>query len=397
MFRRRLILGPLLAVLLALPAPALGMSESAVRSSLNAQMRQAGGASAAYVLALDGDRPIYSLRPDRALIPASVNKLFVTATALRRYGGDATLDTTVLAGGPVDEAGVLDGDLYLRGGGDPTLTSVRIAALAAKLDLTRVRGRVLGDESHFDALRGSAATAGRLDWEIGGQLGALVMSRGYAGRGWQRRPAAVAADALRSALVKRGVKVTGKAGVGTAPDDAEELATTSSVPMSRLVQLINVPSDNYYAETLLKGLGATFGDAGTTRDGAEVVEAELADLDVRPTIVDGSGLSRGDRASVRQVVTLLASMSGGDDASAFLGSLAVVGRSGTLRNRMRATAARDRCRGKTGTLSNVSNLAGICTTADGRQVAFAILMNSISPSRAHTLQDRMTAAIARLD
>jgi D-alanyl-D-alanine carboxypeptidase/D-alanyl-D-alanine-endopeptidase (penicillin-binding protein 4) len=396
--RRLLISGLLLAAVVALPATASAISQAKLTTALNAQMRLAGGSSAAYVMELDGDDVLYSLRPDKALVPASVNKLFTTATALRRFGAPATLDTTVYAEGEIDENGVLDGNLYLKGAGDPTLTSIRVAALADQLEITRVKGKVLGDESLFDALRGSAATGGRLDSEIGGQLGGLVTARGYAGSGWQQRPAAVAADALRSALVKRGVKVSGKAGVGVTPDDATELATSKSAPMSEIIQRTNVPSDNYYAETLLKDLGASFGDAGTTAAGAQVVQDEMAELDpaIKPTVVDGSGLSRSDRTNVRQIVTLLAAMTGSDDSSAYLGSLAVAGRSGTLQYRMRSTSARDRCRGKTGTLSNVSNLSGVCTTPDGEQVAFAILMNSVNPTAAHTLQDRMVSAIARL-
>jgi D-alanyl-D-alanine carboxypeptidase/D-alanyl-D-alanine-endopeptidase (penicillin-binding protein 4) len=394
-FRRRLIPALLLAVLLVLPPSASALTPAKLTAALNAQMRQAGSSSAAYVMELNGDDVLYSVRPDRALMPASVNKLFTTATALRRFGAAGTFDTSVVADGEID-GGVLNGDLYLKGAGDPTLTSIRVAALADKLDITRVKGKVLGDESILDALRGSAVTGGRLDPEIGGQLGGLVTARGYAGSGWQKRPAAVAADALRSALVKRGIKVSGKAGVGVAPQDAAELATSSSPTISEIIQRTNVPSDNYYAETLLKDLGAAYGDGGSTKAGAQVVEDEMADLDLRPTIVDGSGLSRGDRTNVRQVVTLLAAMAGGEDSSAYLGSLAVVGRSGTLQYRMRTTSARDRCRGKTGTLHDVSNLAGICTTADGKQVAFAILMNDVNPSAAHVLQDRMVAAIARV-
>jgi serine-type D-Ala-D-Ala carboxypeptidase/endopeptidase (penicillin-binding protein 4) len=395
--RRRTIPTLLLLAVLALPASASAISPSTLTASLSAAMRHAGSASSAYVMTLDGDRVLYSLRPDASLVPASVNKLFTTATALRRFGPSARLDTTVLADGPIGDDGVLDGDLYLRGGGDPTLTTVQVAALADKLDVSRVNGRVVGDESHLDALRGSAATGGALDAEIGGQLGGLVMARGYAGGGWQRRPAAVAADALRRALVRRGIRVSGTAGVGTAPDDAQQLAQSRSAPMSQIIQRTNVPSDNYYAETLLKDLGASFGSAGSTKAGAQVVEEEMAKLDVRPTIVDGSGLSRSDRTNSRQIVTLLADMAQGDDAAAYLGSLAVAGRSGTLEYRMRSTAARDRCRGKTGTLHDVSNIAGVCSTAGGQRVAFAILMNAVNPSTARTLQDRMASAIAGLD
>jgi D-alanyl-D-alanine carboxypeptidase/D-alanyl-D-alanine-endopeptidase (penicillin-binding protein 4) len=393
--RRRLLLGPILALLLVLPAPAGAITTAQLQSALSTQMRHVGGASAAYVVALDGDVPLYALRPDRPLVPASVNKLFVTATALLRYGPEVRLDTTVLARGEIDPTGVLHGNLYLRGGGDPTLTTTRIADLAAQLDLTAVDGAVIGDESLFDGLRGSANTGGRRDSEVSGQLGALVANRGYAGRGWQQRPAAVAADALRRALVKRHVDVAGAARLGTTPDDAVELAKTQSAPMSELVQRTNAPSDNYYAETLLKDLGASFGDAGSTDAGARVVRDQMAELQVKATVVDGSGLSRSDRTTARQVALLLANMAGGENADPFVGSLSIAGRTGTLAKRMRHTSAAGRCRGKTGTLSDVSNVVGICDTPAGA-VAFVILMNSVNTWTAHTLQDRMVSAVARL-
>lgn len=395
MLRRRLILAPLLAILLALPAPAWSITGGQLRSTMTSQMRRAGSTSSAYVIALNGDRRLYALRADRPLIPASINKLFVTATALLRYGPAQRLQTTVLTDGGIDANGVLRGSLYLRGAGDPTLSSARIVALADQLALTRVTGSVIGDGSRFDALPGSASTGGRLDSELGGQLGGLVADRGYARRGWQKRPAAVAAEALRAALQKRNVPVAGRSRVGTTPDGAVELARTSSVPMSQLVALTNTPSDNYYAETLLKDIGASFGGTGSTDAGAQVVEDQMAQIGVRPTIVDGSGLSRADRTSTRQIVTLLASMAGGDDGDAFVSSLSIAGRTGTLAHRLRRTPAEGNCRGKTGTLDNVSNVAGICGTRAGA-VAFAILMNGVDPLRAHGLQDRMVSAIARL-
>ena len=64
---------------------------------------------------------------------------------------------------------------------------------------------------------------------------------------------------------------------------------------------------------------------------------------------------------------------------------------------MRRTAASGRCEGKTGTLHDVSNLAGYCTTQSGERLAFAFLMNRIDPLRAHLLQDRMTSAVAQYE
>jgi D-alanyl-D-alanine carboxypeptidase/D-alanyl-D-alanine-endopeptidase (penicillin-binding protein 4) len=83
-----------------------------------------------------------------------------------------------------------------------------------------------------------------------------------------------------------------------------------------------------------------------------------------------------------------------DAGAAFEGSLPVVGRTGTMRKRMRGTAAQDRCQTKTGTLAAVSSLAGYCQTAGGDTVAFAMLMSTPRITRAHRVQDRMTAAIA---
>ncbi len=162
--------------------------------------------------------------------------------------------------------------------------------------------------------------------------------------------------------------------------------------MAALIRLTNQPSDNYFAEMLLKGLGARFGGAGSTSAGAAVVRAQAASLGLHPSVTDGSGLSRADRSSPSQVVSLLRRLS--TDAT-FTGSLAVAGRSGTLARRMRGTSADGRCRGKTGTLHDVSNLVGYCRTANGHVLVFAWLMNGIDPTYAHGLQDRMTVALAR--
>ena len=112
-------------------------------------------------------------------------------------------------------------------------------------------------------------------------------------------------------------------------------------------------------------------------------------------MVDGSGLSRRDRVSPRSIVRLLISIDRSDLQNVFEDSLPVAGRTGTLSDRMRSSAAAGRCRAKTGTLSDVSALAGICDTTKGRRVAFAFLMNRTSVYWAHVRQDRMTAILAR--
>jgi serine-type D-Ala-D-Ala carboxypeptidase/endopeptidase (penicillin-binding protein 4) len=175
------------------------------------------------------------------------------------------------------------------------------------------------------------------------------------------------------------------------------LSEFASPPVSAIVRLMNQPSDNYMAETLIKGLGAQFGEGGTTTAGGAVIREAVRQFGITPKIIDGSGLSRQDRTTPREVVQLLKGMDESESGVAFDESLAVIGRNGTVYNRMRGTAAQDRCHAKTGTLHDVSALAGFCNTTGGERVAFAFLMNRVSPSGARALQDRMTVALARYD
>jgi serine-type D-Ala-D-Ala carboxypeptidase/endopeptidase (penicillin-binding protein 4) len=206
-----------------------------------------------------------------------------------------------------------------------------------------------------------------------------------------------AARRLARKLKRAGVQVSGDIENGTAPATAVDVAQVQSAPMSAIVAAMNGPSDNYLAEMLLKGLGAAHGSGGTTAAGAAAARAALDDIGVRPRIVDGSGLSRSDRTTPRQVVRLLQRVANMEFAQPFTASLPVAGVSGTLQRRMRGTAAGGNCRAKTGTLRYTSNLAGYCTTGDGGVVAFALLMNGVNVGAAHGIQDRIAAALAGWD
>jgi serine-type D-Ala-D-Ala carboxypeptidase/endopeptidase (penicillin-binding protein 4) len=165
--------------------------------------------------------------------------------------------------------------------------------------------------------------------------------------------------------------------------------------MSVLIRHTNRPSDNYMAETLLKDLGADHGGAGTTAAGTAVARAEAAKYGARPAMVDGSGLSHQNRTTPRDIVELLTGLDKSKVATPMRLSLAIAGKNGTLFDRMRHSAAKGRCRAKTGTLNGVSNLAGYCTSRTGARLAFAFLMNGVSTWAAHPLQDRMASALAR--
>lgn len=393
---------PTIVILLALAPPAQAASVEATQRVLAREMAKASGASGAYVIDVGTGEQLYASNADVARIPASVEKLYTSAAALLSYGAAGRLSTTVLVPGLPDDDGDLVGDLVLRGGGDPTFDAGDASTLAGQLaraGLDRIEGRVVGDESAFDVFRGPPSSRFQLSSDVG-PLSALAYNHGRTGKRrpyFQASPARFAAQAFEKALKRRGVKITGKARSGTAPTGMMPLAHWDSPAIAQIVKAMNQPSDNYIAEMLVKALGADHGVEGSTDAGTAVVREAVARFKIAPQVADGSGLSRFDRTTPRQVVRLLAGMAGTEQAEAFDASLAVIGRNGTLYRRMRGTAAQDRCHAKTGTLHDVSTLAGYCTTLSGRRLAFAFLMNSTTTWRAHPLQDRMTAALARLD
>jgi D-alanyl-D-alanine carboxypeptidase/D-alanyl-D-alanine-endopeptidase (penicillin-binding protein 4) len=155
------------------------------------------------------------------------------------------------------------------------------------------------------------------------------------------------------------------------------------------------PSDNFFAETLLKDLGARYGGGGTTAAGAAVAMRTLSTLlSIHPRILDGSGLSPEDRTSPNEVGDLLVGLWGTPVGAVLRNHMALAGRTGTLTLRMRGTRAAGNCRGKTGTLTGVSNLVGYCQAANGHVLAFAIFTDGISIESAHLFQDHMAITLA---
>ncbi len=406
------------AVFTVLPAQASAQSTPAAQRSLSRSLRRelkAGGRhEGALVVDMTTGQTLYSASATVGRLPASVEKIYTTSTALLRFGADTRLSTRVLGVGSYLN-GSWNGTLYLKGGGDPTFGSSTfdhrsygtgatmqqlVTHFVRSTGITSITGAVVGDESYFDSLRGTPPYGFHSSFEIEGQLSALSYDRGFtslAETAFQHRPALYATQQFVSALKAAGVKVASgtKVYTGYVPSDATQLASVNSPRIGWLIKLTNTPSDNYLAEMLLKGIGAGFGGAGTTAAGAAVVRSEMATFGIHPRLDDGSGLSRSDSTSPAQVVTALEKMAGNPD---FTNSLAIGGRTGTLSHEMRGTRAQNNCIGKTGTLRDVASLAGYCTARDGHRLVFAFLMNSLgNPDYGHELEANMAASLAKYD
>ncbi len=383
-----------------------------LKRALTKGMKLAGHSSGAYVVDLATGRALFSSAASKPRLPASVEKLYTTATALLRFGPDANLVTSVYGVGQLAAGGVWNGKLYLRGGGDPTFGSSSydkfaygtgatmqrlVTNLVRSTGIRSVQGAIVGDESYFDSRRGTPATGYAVNSYVEGQLSGLIYDRGFAdqqGSSFQRRPARFSAGAFAGALRAAHVHVPTSTRIytGATPPGAQLLTLVHSPRIATLIKLTNAPSDNFFAEMLLKGLGARFAHAGTTAAGVGVVKAQLAtSFGIHPSLDDGSGLSYNDHSSPIEIELLLAGMASNPD---FVNSLAIAGKTGTLASQMNGTVAQGKCRGKTGTLSAVSNLVGYCTARDGHTLAFAFLMNAVDPSAAHPIQNAMAEALA---
>jgi len=390
-------------------------SPGALHRQLTSDLRRAGGASSALVVDETTGQTLFSVASRAPRLPASVEKLYTTTAALLELGPSATFTTNVLGVGALAPGGVWKGTIYLRGGGDPTFgdahfdalsyhagaTVQQLVAALKRTGVRRIDGSIVGDGSYFDSRRGTPATGYHPSLEVEGQLDALAYDAGFQSSAYaslQPNPTLWAAQAFATVLKSAGVRLPSRPRIstGVTPGSAQLLASVSSPPLSTILELTNSPSDNFFAETLLKDLGARLGHDGTTATGAAVVRATIAErLGLHPTFNDGSGLSRADRTTAADIVTLLEHM---QSDPTFTNSLAIAGVRGTMQHEMVATRAARDCRGKTGTLSNVANLVGYCTAANGNRLVFAFLMNSLTSSDfGHAQEDLMGEALAAYD
>jgi D-alanyl-D-alanine carboxypeptidase/D-alanyl-D-alanine-endopeptidase (penicillin-binding protein 4) len=245
-----------------------------------------------------------------------------------------------------------------------------------------------------------------IELQVTGQI------RADQGPEWIRRriddPVRMASEVLKNALAAEGITLLKKkVGRGAVPEKAKLLAYHASPPLGDIVRTMNKLSNNFYAEALLKTLGAETGPAyaipprpATWEDGLAAVRAWLV-LDVgleAPAFRfgNGSGLFSSTAVSAAQMTQVLGAawkdFRVGPDLVA---SLAVMGVDGTVRSRLARTPARGRARAKTGTLAAVSTLAGYVAVDSRRPLAFAIFVNGIPEGgRAHArrLQDEIVAA-----
>ena len=421
------------------------------------------------VVDVETGKELYARDANQAMSLASNAKLLTAVAALGTLGGGFHWRTTVFIDQmALDElTGIVKGDLYVRGRGDPTLTISDLRGLATEIagrGVRMVEGNLVIDTSYFDKnvepphfneqpkerahFRAPVASFGvgrstflvnvignpdgtakvwlepsagdhlkltkvevtsivegrtrlkvdikpkkdQLEVEVVGQIKLAD------GHWWSRRrvddPARFAAEVFREALRSRDIIIGKRIKFGSIPLTARPLVFHDSDPLSAIVREMNKSSDNYFAECVLKTMGAESRATpapATWADGQAAMQTYLAKIGLPPGTYksnNGSGLFSSTQVSAKQLVTLLRAAHAdyriGPD---LLASLPVGGMDGTLAKRWHGSPAAGRVRAKTGTLQTVRTLAGYVGIDSARPLAFAILVNDIPPGQRPASRD----------
>ena len=355
----------------------------------------------------DEGRMLYRHSARTKRTPASNEKLLMSMALFDRIEPTATIDTRAFATA-TPLAGVLSGDLWITGRGDPTITAggpygrslpfpaTKLGALAKVIDVTldRIEGRVMANTGYFSH-----------DWFAPGwknnfpadevPLPSALTFEGntYAGHHF-RNPEWRVARAMTRKLERLGVEVTGHPRAAQMPAKAQLtlVGSIESQPIARLVSHMNRSSSNFFAEVLGKRLGVeAAGPPGTIAKGASAIETFARRLGVTLTAYDSSGLSYSNRVSPLGIVKLLGYVEETTTYYEILRDGLPSGGQGTLEDRLHDVTVR----AKTGSLDRVSALSG-WVWLEGRAswAEFSILSSGLSYYPAKGIEDRIVRVLA---
>lgn len=366
-----------------------------------------------FVASAGGER-LFEHKPERPVIPASNMKILTAVAALESLGPDFVYETRVAGTARPNADGVLDGDIYVIGGGDPVVMTDAYRAVQPATDsdvhtsadaladqiiavnLNRVTGRILVDESRYDTERSVAGWPDRfLEEGQVGVLGATTMDDGFVGldgeyesqdvaRGTDppalpraAEPALQFGINLSALLADRSVSIAGSPQVATeVPGRLRELVTWQSPPMSDIVTQMMMNSDNTTAELIVKELGVASAEQGSTTAGTLALSTSLRGAGLTEAglfAVDGSGLSDENRVTCSLVHDALELPT---HKATIRAAMPVAGESGTLADVFAGTPWEGRIRAKTGYLARSSALSGYFTTDRGVEITFSLIINT---------------------
>ncbi|SMO32354.1 D-alanyl-D-alanine carboxypeptidase / D-alanyl-D-alanine-endopeptidase (penicillin-binding protein 4) [Chryseobacterium rhizoplanae] len=379
---------------------------------------------------------ISSYNENTPLVPASTTKLLTTETALNLLGENYRWMTQLEYSGTIDENGVLNGNLYVIGSGDPSLGTNKAGASSyrdiisdfvggvSREGIKKVNGDIIIQTALFKGnisvlpenvvwlennnyylpagstrdinpaneklivKKGSFSTDKKFFY-VSPYNHQMVYADKYEGNGalTTKIPDAPAylANSFRTTLVKSGIPVTGKVSpkmTDSAPEGRKMLSAYKSPTLSDIIYYTNQHSDNSLAEALLRTVGYQKMGDQTSESGRIVVTNHLKDagFDMNGlNYMDGSGLSRSNNVTPISQAKFLTSLMDQKYYRSYLTSLPIGGQSGTLK-RMFIGGGNGQVFAKTGTLNKVKTLAGYLKTNSGKTLVFSLMVNNYSGS-----------------
>jgi D-alanyl-D-alanine carboxypeptidase/D-alanyl-D-alanine-endopeptidase (penicillin-binding protein 4) len=369
--------------------------------SIIAPVAASGITVSAKVIHGDYSKILYEYEPDVKMIPASITKLITSACAFSKLGRGFDVPTAVYTDDNNIGDGVINGNVYLKGFGDPDIYTADIDYLAniiVKTNIKEITGNIVADESYFDT--DYYGLAGYYKGDTGPSYWPYITALSFNKNEGQVNPALDAATTLSNDLQAAGITVSGSVISGQTPGGAKQLAQMTHSIYDVLSNMDKV-SDNQSAITIFKLLGAKLiSPPGTLRKGQEIVNSFLEEIGVNRysyEILEGSGLTRFNQVTADMYMKLLKYMY--DDHFMFdyyFHALSVAGVDGTLRKRMIGTQAEGNIHAKTGTLNGVSSLCGYAVDMDNEILIFFIVMNDYrgSANKMHDVQDDFAIALA---
>lgn len=337
---------------------------------------------------LTADSVIYTHNHRQRLRPASTMKLVTAITALDRLGGAHLFKTSLMYKGEVADS-TLCGDIYCVGGFDPRFNADDLHAFVQNIQtmgIDTIRGRIVVDKSMKDA--------DLLGWgwcwdDDNPVLSPLLLARKDNFR-----------DRFLQALSDEGITLEVVCSEGRVPGDAETICVRSH-SMDQILMKMMKDSDNLYAESMFYQVAASSGARPAKAEHARQIISRLVNKTglnaKRYVFADGSGLSLYNYVSAEMEVALLKyAYRNSNIYIHLLPSLPIAGVDGTLKKRMKGTAAEGNVHAKTGTVEGVSALAGYCTAANGHVLCFSIINQGVaSSSTGRNFQNRVCNALCR--
>ena len=339
-----------------------------------------------FAVSIDGE-PVVAVNETLPLRPASNVKLVTAAVALEVLGPEFVYTTAIK--GEMNAAGVVEGNLYFVGGGDPVLNSTwwqgpnknyppfnrtsieSLADLSQAAGVTAITGSVVGDASRYDNEQYPPSWSSDVRFTDGGPVSALLVndSRESATKA-ASDPVVGAAVVLSALLVERGITVATPAVAGVTPAGADTITSIDSLPLPAILAEMLTTSDNSTAEMVLKEIGLAVSNSGTRISGLAAMQSTMQSWGIPlagVTLVDGSGLSDDNRMTCGALLEVLQH---GSLTDAVGQGMAIGGAPGsTLYDVFLAGEPLSGViRAKTGTLNNLSD----GTTPDGKPGAKAL-------------------------